>query len=100
MERTQPDQPTEAPSTPATLDIILSGAADRLDAINPDTAMSSNTRFLQIQLAVWDHHGVYNGAEVGRDITAALAAVRDLPLTGTRGEYAARLRLTLKSVTH
>lgn len=78
--------------------LILDDAARRLNAIHPDTAMSSDALFTQVQIAVWAHHGVYNGPEVGRDITATLAVVRDLPLDGTRDEYAARLRLALHAV--
>ncbi|MGW1295136.1 hypothetical protein [Streptomyces sp. NPDC002533] len=75
------------------LPVILSAAADRLEQMTPRAAMSAHARHLEIQLSVWDHHGVYNNVAVGRDITAALTAVRDVPLTGTRAEYAARLRV-------
>ncbi|MEV6471583.1 hypothetical protein [Streptomyces sp. NPDC051657] len=71
---------------------ILRAAADRLEQMTPEATMSSRARFLEIQISVWDHHGIYNSAIVGRDITATLAAVHDLVLTGTRAEYAARLR--------
>ncbi len=83
-----------SPSTLAhRLPVILTAAADRLEQMTPQAAMSAHARHLEIQISVWDHHGVYNSAAVGRDITAALAAIRDVPLTGTRAEYAARLRV-------
>ncbi|GGX02063.1 hypothetical protein [Streptomyces chryseus] len=78
---------------------ILEDAARRLNAANPDTAMSENARFTHIQIAVWEYHGRYDDVNVGDDITATLTAVRDLPLTGSRDEYAARLRLALRAVT-
>ncbi|MFJ8844321.1 hypothetical protein ACIRFF_15615 [Streptomyces cyaneofuscatus] len=77
---------------------ILRAAADRIEQMTPDAIMSSDARFLEIQISVWDHHGIYNSVTVGRDITAALIAVRHLPLTGTRAEYATRLRLNLRQV--
>ncbi|MFI2358168.1 hypothetical protein ACH5AG_26260 [Streptomyces anulatus] len=60
--------------------------------------MSEHAGRLEIQLSVWDHRGVYNDVAVGRDVTAALAAVRDVPLTGTRAAYAARLRAVSTAV--
>ncbi|MBT2505139.1 hypothetical protein J7I98_04350 [Streptomyces sp. ISL-98] len=68
--------------------------------MNRRTRMSANSRFVEIQVAVWDYHGNYSSStpEFGRDIVATLTAVRDLPLTGTRAEYAARLRLALGAV--
>lgn len=103
-ERTQLSQPDEAlgravSSDAARIRTILFAAADRIERINPGAAMSERHRFTEVQLAVWDHHGVYNGAIVGRDITTTLAAVRHLPLTGSRAEYSARLRLAAGSVT-
>lgn len=96
MERTQPDQPTEAPS----LDAILTGAAILLEAINPDTAMSAGALLTQVQLSVWQQHGIYANTEATTaDRDTALAAARHLPLTGTRAEFAARLRLDLKTVS-
>lgn len=76
----------------AGIDIVLRATADRLAAMNPYAAMSPGALHREVQLSVWDHHGLYNGAKVGRDITAVLSAVADLPLTGTRDQYAARLR--------
>ncbi|MEU4920203.1 hypothetical protein AB0G29_12690 [Streptomyces parvus] len=75
------------------LPAILTATAERLERMTPQAAMSAHARHLEIQLSVWDHHGVYNNVAVGRDITAALTAIRDVPLTGTRAEYAARLRV-------
>ncbi|XUZ24725.1 hypothetical protein ACQVDT_07055 [Streptomyces sp. RMIT01] len=75
------------------LPAILSAAADRLEQMTPQASMSAHARHLEIQISVWDHHGVYNNVAVGRDITGALTAIRDVPLTGTRAEYAARLRV-------
>ncbi|MFC8658082.1 hypothetical protein ACFUCT_23220 [Streptomyces parvus] len=75
------------------LPAILSAAADRLEQMTPQASMSAHARHLEIQISVWDHHGVYNNVAVGRDITAALTAIRDVPLIGTRAEYAARLRV-------
>ncbi|WP_367572796.1 hypothetical protein [Streptomyces globisporus] len=75
------------------LPVILTATAERLEQMTPQASMSAHARHLEIQLSVWDHHGVYNNVAVGRDITAALAAIRDVPLTGTRAQYAARLRV-------
>lgn len=80
------------------LPAILTAAAGRLEQMTPQAAMSEHARHLEIQLSVWDHHGVYNDVAVGRDITATLAAVRDVPLTGTRAAYAARLRTAATAV--
>ncbi|NDZ63585.1 hypothetical protein [Streptomyces cyaneofuscatus] len=81
------------------LPAILTATADRLEQMTPQAAMSEQARHTEIQLSVWGHHGVYNDAVVGRDITGTLAAVRDVPLTGTRAEYAARLRTAVLAVT-
>lgn len=83
----------------ATLDIVLGATADRLTAMNPSTAMSPAALHSEVQLSVWDHHGTYNNAAVGRDITDTLTAVAELPLIGTRGAYAARIREQLGAVT-
>ncbi|MGW5928057.1 hypothetical protein ACWF2L_17675 [Streptomyces anulatus] len=80
------------------LPAILTATADRLEQMTPHAAMSDQARHREIQLSVWDHHGIYNDAVVGRDITGALAAVRDVPLTGTRAAYAARLRAASTAV--
>ncbi|MFJ9889823.1 hypothetical protein ACIQRW_28765 [Streptomyces sp. NPDC091287] len=80
------------------LPAILTAAASRLEQMTPQAAMSEQARRAEIQLSVWDHHGVYNDVAVGRDITATLAAVRDVPLTGTRAAYAARLRAAATAV--
>lgn len=85
--------------TATSLDIILRTAADRLDRMNPHARMTERLRFIEIQLSVWGYHGLYNDVQVGRDITGALIAVRDLPLDGTRAEYATRLRLAAGVVT-
>ncbi|MDJ0460612.1 hypothetical protein [Streptomyces sp. H27-C3] len=78
---------------------ILRSVCDRLESMNRHTAMRENTRFIEAQLAVWDHHGDYNSSPaVGRDIVATLTALRDLPLDGTRADYADRLRLALGAV--
>ncbi|MFD5033620.1 hypothetical protein ACFWM0_24915 [Streptomyces sp. NPDC058405] len=84
----------------ATLAIVLRATADRLTAMHPDAAMSASVLRTEVQLSVWDHHGVYNNATVGRDINSALTAVAGLPLTGTRSLYALRLREQLGAVTH
>ncbi|MFJ9029790.1 hypothetical protein ACIRQP_14900 [Streptomyces sp. NPDC102274] len=83
----------------ATLAIVLRATADRLTAMNPDTTMSANSLHSEVQLSVWDWHGIYNDAAVGRDITNTLTAVVDLPLTGTRAAYAERLREQYGAVT-
>ncbi|WP_433406932.1 hypothetical protein [Streptomyces sp. CA-146814] len=78
---------------------ILHATADRIERMTPDATMSDGCRFTEIQISTWDHHGRYNNVAVGQDITATLTAVRDLPLTGTRAEYAARLRFHVRQVT-
>lgn len=83
----------------AALEQVLRAVATRLDAMNPGTIMSSEALHSEVQLAVWDHHGTYNNSTVGRDINTALGALRHLPLTGTRCEYAMRLRLMHAGVT-
>ncbi|MFJ2675103.1 hypothetical protein [Streptomyces sp. NPDC087525] len=83
----------------STLDIVLRATADRLTAMNPDTAISAGALHSEVQLSVWDWHGIYNDAAVGRDITAVLTALADIPLTGTRGAYAERLREQAGAVT-
>ncbi|MFE4649306.1 hypothetical protein [Streptomyces sp. NPDC056707] len=99
-ERTYPTQQDEAlrRAQAHRIPAILDAAADRLDRMNPATAMTERARFVDIQVSVWDHHGVYNDVAVGRDITATLIVVRDLPLAGTRAEYATRLRLAARAV--
>ncbi|MGW0550539.1 hypothetical protein [Streptomyces altiplanensis] len=78
---------------------ILRAVTDRLDAMNRRAAMNPRTRHVEIQIAVWDHHGDYNTSPVvGRDIVAVLTAVRGIPMTGTRAEYAARLHVALGAV--
>ncbi|MFD8970520.1 hypothetical protein ACFV0C_36960 [Streptomyces sp. NPDC059568] len=79
----------------APLSAVLAATADRLAAMNPAAPMSPAALHTEVQLSVWDWHGVYNDAVVGRDITAALTAVAALPLTGTRATYAADLRRQL-----
>ncbi|MFD8581535.1 hypothetical protein [Streptomyces californicus] len=81
------------------LPAILCAAATRLEQMNPDASMSEHARHREIQVSVWDHHGIYNNAVVGRDITAVLASIRDVPLAGTRAAYADRLRATARTVT-
>ncbi|MFE7128937.1 hypothetical protein [Streptomyces sp. NPDC057617] len=71
---------------------VLTATADRLTATNPSSAMSPAALHMGIQLSVWDRHGAYNTAAVGRDITTALAATAELPIAGTRAQYADRLR--------
>ncbi|MFJ9214250.1 hypothetical protein [Streptomyces sp. NPDC102264] len=83
----------------ATLDIVLRATADRLTAMTPDTTISASALHSEVQLSVWDWHGIYNDAQVGRDITAVLTALADIPLTGTRGAYAERLREQAGAVT-
>ncbi|MFF1957987.1 hypothetical protein ACFVWX_13475 [Streptomyces sp. NPDC058220] len=83
----------------AALDMVMRATADRLTAMHPDAAMSASVLRTEVQLSVWDHHGVYNNVRVGRDITSALTAVAGLPLTGTRAAYALRLREQLGAVT-
>ncbi|MER6635861.1 hypothetical protein ABT285_09890 [Streptomyces microflavus] len=77
------------------LPAILTATADRLAQMTPHAAMSTRALHCEVQLSVWDHHGLYDNAVVGRDITGTLAAIHDVPLTGTRAEYAARLRVAL-----
>ncbi|CAO0836861.1 hypothetical protein SMICM17S_06097 [Streptomyces microflavus] len=77
------------------LPAILTAPADRLDQMTPHAAMSARALHCEVQLSVWDHHGLYNDVTVGRDITGTLAAIHDVLLTGTRAEYAARLRVAL-----
>lgn len=88
-----------APLDSAALEQVLRAVATRLDAMNPGTIMSDSALHAEVQLAVWDHHGTYNDATVGQDINTVLGAVRHLPLTGTRSEYAMRLRLMHAGVT-
>ncbi|RYJ26452.1 hypothetical protein CU044_3745 [Streptomyces sp. L-9-10] len=83
----------------ATLDIVLGATADRLTAMNPDTTISAGALHSEVQLSIWDWHGIYNDAAVGRHITAVLTALADIPLTGTRGTYALRLREQYGAVT-
>ncbi|MCL7377455.1 hypothetical protein [Streptomyces sp. 35G-GA-8] len=83
----------------AALDIVLRATADRLTVMSPATAISVGALQSEVQLSVWDWHGIYNDAAVGRDITDTLAAVAELPLTGSRGAYAERLREQLGAVT-
>lgn len=87
------------PLDSAALDIVLRAVADRLDATNPGTIMSAARLHTEVQVAVWDWHGTYDNVAVGRDINTVLGTVHHLPLTGTRAEYALRLRLTLAAVT-
>ncbi|MFD3917322.1 hypothetical protein [Streptomyces sp. NPDC058603] len=82
-----------------TLDMILRATADRLTAMNPDTTISANSLHSEVQLSVWNHHGTYNDTIVGRDITAVLTVLADIPLTGTRGAYAEQLRAQAGAVT-
>ncbi|MFJ2209352.1 hypothetical protein [Streptomyces microflavus] len=77
------------------LPAILTATADRLAQMTPHAAMSARALHCEVQLSVWDHHGLYNDVAVGRDITGTLAAIHDVPLTGTRAEYAALLRVAL-----
>lgn len=84
---------------PAALDQVLRTVADHLTAMNPGTIMSAGALHTGVQVAVWDHHGTYDNVAVGPDINRVLGHVRDLPLTGTRCEYAMRLRLMLAGVT-
>lgn len=79
---------------------ILRAAADRLTAMNPDTTMSRAALRTEVQLSVWDHHGTYNNTAVGRDITAVLAELAHIPLSGTRAAYAQRMREQYGAVTH
>lgn len=72
--------------------LILDAAATRIQAMTPHAPMTEACRFTEIQISTWDHHGVYNSVSVGQDITAALAAVQPLPLTGTRTQYAHAVR--------
>ncbi|MER7696187.1 hypothetical protein [Streptomyces sp. NPDC096095] len=91
---------TTSPRTLAhRLPAILTAAADRLEQMTPQAAMSEDARHLEIQVSVWDHHGLYNNVAVGRDITATLTAIHDVPLTGTRAAYATRLRAAITTVT-
>jgi hypothetical protein len=78
---------------------ILRAVTDRLEAMNRRVAMTPRTLRVEVQIAVWDHHGDYNTTTaVGRDIVSALTAVRDLPLDGTRAQYAGRLLVALGAV--
>lgn len=77
------------------LPAILTAAADRLDQMTPNAAMSVQARHCEVQISVWDHHGLYNDVAVGRDITGTLAAIRNVPLTGTGAAYAGRLRVAV-----
>ncbi|MYV56459.1 hypothetical protein, partial [Streptomyces sp. SID3212] len=79
----------------AALDIVLRAAATRIEAMTPGARMQQSALRTAVQLSVWDHHGVYNDAAVGPDIITALAAADDVPLAGTRREYAVRLRAAL-----
>ncbi|MFE2600136.1 hypothetical protein ACFXCZ_27215 [Streptomyces sp. NPDC059396] len=83
---------TPPPDFPPPLGAVLGATADRLAAMNPATAMSPDALRTEVQLSVWDWHGVYNTAAVGRDITTTLAAAAELPIAGTRAQYADRLR--------
>ncbi len=78
---------------------ILRAVTDRLQSMNRRVAMSPRTLRVEVQIAVWDHHGDYNTtAVVGRDIVAALTAVRDIGLDGSRADYAGRLLDALRAV--
>lgn len=88
-----------APLDSAGLDIVLRDVARRLSEINPGTIMSANRLHTEVQVAVWDYHGTYTDVVVGPDINRVIGHVRHLPLTGTRCEYALRLRLMLAGVT-
>ncbi|WP_046500770.1 hypothetical protein [Streptomyces odonnellii] len=79
---------------------VLGATADRLATTSPSAAMSPAALHMGIQLSVWDRHGAYNTAAVGRDITRALAATAELPLVGTCAQYAVRLRSYLQPNTH
>lgn len=81
------------------IDQVLRNVAARLDAMNPGTIMSAGALHSEVQLAVWEYHGIYNDTIVGRDINTVLGAVRELPLVGTRAEYAMRIHLMLGAVS-
>jgi hypothetical protein len=101
IRATQPDEGlrrAQHADTTARIRGILLNAAARIDR-KPDALMTDLARFVTVQLAVWEHYGIYNVAPVGRDIIAARTAIKDVPLVGTRSEYAARLRLHLGAVS-
>ncbi|MGS2588069.1 hypothetical protein [Streptomyces hebeiensis] len=98
LVRTAATRPLEALDS-AAVSVILRAVANRLDALNPHTRITRGPLRTEVQLSVWDWHGTYSNAVVGRDITTVLAAIVDLPLTGTRADYAQALRTHLGAVT-